>query len=261
MARIENLGDTLIVMGETFPYPVLTVLNDNDDPIVADYDAALELFPAVGVSIIKNGVPDGLDEHWTFEWLPGETDEAIKYRSLLRLTPKTTAAPLAPMFGPTYQVYDPAALWADPTEVSALAGPDFSWTQIVQAILFAQIVVGAWVSASVQSPVPEPIRQAATLLAARALTTAAQGAGGIGAASSQIISETIADYTVRYADDGGAWIVGGIADLLDPYSGGRLASMRIGPSHPRRSLPITPDLVSFPDQWWWTWDQEGMTDA
>lgn len=256
--RVVNLGDTLVVKGETFPSPKLTLVDDEGTSLATNYTAKLELIAPSGVSSIRDGVleePSGEDPYWTFEWLPADTAAPVRYRTMLRFTPIDSAEPVAPMFGPGYQVYDPLALWADPSDVAVMVGADFTQTEIVQAILFAQIVVGAWVSSVVQSPVPEAIRQATALLAARALTTAAdQAAFNIGNHHDRVISETIADYTVRYADDGGAWIVGGIADLLERFTGNRIHSMHVGPATPRRPLPITvsPHVVS--DGHWWELD-------
>jgi hypothetical protein len=243
---VVNKGETVMMVGEVIPVPFLAVVDEADvevDP--ATNDASLEL---VGVSTNPHVAGEPVEGGWEFPLESGYTSVPITYRTMLRVTG------IEPLFGPTYFVYDPAELWANPADVIALTGGDFSQGQVVRAILAAQSVVGAWVSVPVQSPVPDPIRQATTFLAARALTTISSGTTG---ADGRIISETVGDYTVRYADpsDDGSGGGGGvlpldIAALLAPYHS-RVGMTKVGPPNPRIPLPVVIDTTLIADGWWY----------
>ena len=248
---VTNQGETVVALDETTPVPTLAVTLDGEplDLDTAVTGATLDLWPMsyIGDKTTLTGVIAG--DQITFGW-GAEPETPGTMRSVLHLV--AVADPIPPLFGPTYTVYDPADLWVNPADVENIAGGDYTDSEVIHAILFAQQLVRAWVSVPVQSPVPDAIRQATTLLAARALTTASEATGGTEASSGRIIAETIADYTVRYADPGfdeasGGWITPEIAGLLAPFRG-TAYDVRVGPVNPYNPLPVTiPDVAVLGD--------------
>jgi len=246
MAKVKNVGDTVIVMGEALPAPRLQII-DGEGAILPATAVTVEFIMAMGGSTTLDGTLN--DDTWEFTW-ETETEAPGSLRSLVRVT----ADPAIPaMYGPTYIVYDPAELWVSPSDVLAIAGDGYTESQAVLAILYAQTLVRAWVSTPVQSPVPVAIREATLLLAARVLTSSAaspsQGAGGF------IVSESIADYTVRYANPLNAGDGAGLATLLgpevlallSPYHGSAY-SVITGPANPLNPLPVS---ALYGESWWW----------
>ena len=245
MYRVVNKGETVVMKGQTLPAPRLSVLDDVGE-VVTLTDASLTLYPPSGTPLTAK-VGSATDDIWEFAWLAPDTEAEVTYRGVLTVTGPD---PVEPLFAPTYYVYDPALLWANPADVIALTGGDHSQGEVVRAILAAQNVVGAWVSVPVQSPVPEPIRQATTFLAARALTTISTTTTS---SDGRVISETVGDYTVRYADpldDGGGFLPADIAALLAPYHS-RVGMTKVGPASPRIPLPLVLDPGQLADGWWY----------
>ena len=238
----------MVAVGAITPAPAFVVYEDDGETLfdLTGYTAALVLDREDGTATTTlTGTLDLPQSRIDFAW-GTETDTAGNLRSTLIITG-------ASFFTPTYLIYDPAELWVNPYDVEAIAGEDYTDSQVVRATLFAQNIVRAWVSVPVQSPVPDPIRQATTLLAARALTTATDGESGH--TSGRVVSETIADYTVRYADPGGGdfgmggWIAPDIAALLAPYHGGAF-QITVGPANPDDPLPITATRDDEMEDYW-----------
>ena len=258
--KVIPKSDTVIALGAELPKPVLQVIDDAGEVWDLDTqvsDSHLELIPvsyAGDITNLADGVVEPTEDIITFTW-GTETATEGSVRSVLHLD--LTGGGGLSLFAPTYIVYDPASLWVNPAELEAMVGTDFTDTELIRAILLAQSLVGAWVSYPVQSPVPGPIRQATLIVAARALTSQGSVGGGSGTVSGAIVSESIADYTVRYATpDSGDWpsqLFGAdVMALLDPYHS-RIKSMQIGPANPVNPLPV------YDIGWWWDY-WEGAID-
>lgn len=209
--RAATLIGSAVVLGldDTLPQPTIQLVDGDGDVItdLSDYSAAtMEFYDVAGNVFTETGVI-GADTI-TFPITPANTTAATYRHTFVVLTNTDGTFTLS---GPPFAVVDYSALWTDVATVRNIVGPDYTDQQIVLAILAAEAAVRAWVTAPITSPVSERVRRATALLGARALTTTPPG--------EQIASETMGDYTVRYADPSSSGLVieGEIASLLSPW--------------------------------------------
>lgn len=211
-----------VLKGDTYPSPSVRLTDDNTDPVDPDgWTVTLKRWNAAGVeSEMVGTIADGVIE---FAWLADDTIAAAEWDTMVNINDTTNIYSLS---APTLYVHDTSIMFCSVADVVAITGPGYSQYETLRAIEIAEDVVRAWVTTPVGSPVPDRVRQATAILAARVLTTdlSAGGEGG------SIIEERIADYSVRYSEPQGAgalWQIDSVlSDLLRPWKP-RLSSSNI----------------------------------
>lgn len=201
-------GEPIVLgLNDTLPQPSVG-LNGVDD--LTNYSATMELVTATGATLTKTGAINSSSAEFDFTLDPADTTAATFWRTYVTVTEPGGGVYTLPGF--PVAVVDYPALWTTPAAVNEVVGLGaFGNTEVVYAIIAAEDAVRAWVATSVPtSPVPERVRRATTLLAAHALTSSP--------AAPAVLSETIGDYSVRYAEAVGGGITGEIARLLEPWS-------------------------------------------
>jgi hypothetical protein len=202
-----------VYAGDTTPSPSVRFKDDNDNVVdPSGWSVEMIRWAATGEQTTMPGVVNG--DVVEFPWLPGDTDLGITWLTMVRVNDGTDSFSLS---SPYLRVYDLADMFCAVPDVELIVGSGaYSEWEILAAIKIATTVVRAWVTKPVGSPVPDRVRMATALLAARALTSVGAGSGS----SAEIVEERIADYSVRYATSSGGsmWLIDGeVADLLTPW--------------------------------------------
>lgn len=222
---VATVESSVVVLGldDTLPVPSVSLVGSDGGPVdpsdiasvvMSFDDIRPEELDADGnptytpLSFTVNGVQVGSTNRFQFALNGTQTDTARSWRTKVTITETGGGVYSRPTADVT--VVDYNELWGDPVQVARLA-PGFSNSEVVAAILAAEAAVRAWVTTSISSPVSERVGYAVALLASRALTTPSSG--------SNIVSETMGDYSVRYASTapGGLFISDDIAELLAPW--------------------------------------------
>lgn len=192
-ANTKAVSPVVVRVGDTKPVVVVTMVDGAGEPVdSADWAAVLEAWDPTSAVITIDGQYDAETLAWYFPWETAPDENELRSEVKVVNGPDTVHYP-----GPRVYIYDPATLWADPQTVIALAGGDYTTDEAVVAIMVATEAVRAWATVPVPSPVPESVRGAVAILAARVLTTPTGNTG-----QQSVISERIGDYNVRYAEQG-----------------------------------------------------------
>ena len=134
----------------------------------------------------------GTQGNVSYAWQAGDTDVAgVYYGSWI----VTTASGTFTQPGIDVVIYDPDVLWANTAAVEAIIGPQSDVEPVVGALVQAQQAIEAWVTREIPDPVPDRVRRAHAIMAARVVTGPQFGPGG----SAGVIQESIGDHSVRYA--------------------------------------------------------------
>jgi hypothetical protein len=224
---ITSESPVAVRLGDTLPVVTAQLVKSGGPPIDGDdWDGHLEVVNAAGAIVLTiDSEYDAPTKTFYYPW-PEPFDEHSEYRSEFQVS-STDDTQIIHIAGPAIYAYDPAQLWADPQTVIALSGGEYSTSEAVQAIYIATNAVRAWATVPVPSPVPDAVRGAVAILAARVLTTPPPGSPE----SVNILSERIGDYSVRYADQGRLSIAGTeVEGLLSWLRPGSYAS-DIGPKY------------------------------
>ncbi len=244
VAAVES--DAIVYsVGDTLPAPQVTLLGEDGKAAdVGGVTAVVMAFTDVKpestedpvytpVTFNITGVREGESATWNFTLPANVTDDPVRWRRRVKITEGggTYTIPVAPS-----AVVEFSDLWGDPASVAQMTDDEFSYSRIAGAILMAEDAVRAWVTRPILSPVSVRVATAVELLAARALTTSPAGAS--------ITSETMGDYTVRFArtSPSGLQITDDIAELLAPWRLGAY-SIYVGPDHPQETLLTTTEIV------------------
>jgi hypothetical protein len=224
---ITSDSPVAVRLGDTLPVVTAQLVKDGGPPIDADdWTGHLELVNSAGViEMTIDASYDAATKTFYYPW-PQPFDTHAEYRSEF-LVSSTDATQVMHFAGPAIYAYDPALLWADPQTVIALAGGGYSTSEAVQAIYIATNAVRAWATVPVPSPVPDAVRGAVAILAARVLTTPPPGTPE----SVGILSERIGDYSVRYADQGRLSIEGTEVEGLLAWLRPGVYAADIGPKY------------------------------
>lgn len=202
-----------VVKGDTYPVPTIELI-DADGGVVdpAGSSFILKRWDVAGIETDVAGVIDAMTV--TFPWPAGDTDEGKHWETMVSIDDTTNVYTLV---APDLYVHDPATMYCTVSDVVAIVGPGYSQYEVLRAIEVAENVVGSLVTTPVGSPVPERVRQATAILAARVLTTDPSSIGGSGG---DIVEERIQDYSVRYSEGDsyyGPYIDDTIIQLLLPW--------------------------------------------
>lgn len=205
-ASTKAVSPVVVRVGDTKPVVVVTMVDGEGAAVdSAEWTATLELVDATSAETSIPGQYDTEVFAWYFPWAAAPPEAELRTEVKMELLPDTVHYP-----GPRVYVYDPASLWADPQTVIALTGGAYSTDEAVVAILVATEAVRAWATVPVPSPVPDSVRGAVAILAARVLTLPPPGS----TEAIPILSERIGDYSVRYGDAGRLTIAGTEAEGL-----------------------------------------------
>jgi hypothetical protein len=129
----------------------------------------------------------------TYSWQTGDTDTVGVYSGswIVETASGTFTQP-----GVDVTVYDPEELWASTAAVEAIAGHQADIEPVVVALVQTQQAILSWVTREIPTnPVPDRVRRAHAIMAARVITAPSFGPGS----SSGVIQESIGDHSVRYA--------------------------------------------------------------
>lgn len=129
----------------------------------------------------------------TYVWQSGDTDEpGVYYGSWV----VTTASGTFTQPGVDVVVYDPDVLWANTAAVEAICGQQETVEPVVAALVQAQQAILSWVVREIPTdPVPDQVRRAHAILAARVVSAPSFTPGS----SSGVIQESVGDHSVRYS--------------------------------------------------------------
>lgn len=246
---VETVESKVVVLGvdDTLPAPTVKLLGSDGGPVdTADIasvvmnfeDIRPEEFDSLGnptytpLSFTVTGTQVGSTNAFTFA-LTTQTTAVRSWRTTVTITEAGGGIYTRPTAD--VAVVDYNDLWGDPLDVQRLA-PGSSNSEVVLAILAAEAAVRAWVTTSISSPVSERVQYAVALLASRALTAPPGG--------TNIVSETMGDYSVRYANTGpgGLFITDDIAELLAPWKP-LVSSTYVGPDDITTELFYTVEEV------------------
>jgi hypothetical protein len=224
---ITSESPVAVRLGDTLPVVTGQLVKGGGPPIDADeWDGRLEVVNSAGVVVVTiDASYDAPTKTYYFPW-PAPFTEHAEYRSEFEIS-STDDTQIIHIAGPAIYAYDPAQLWADPQTVIALTGGEYSTSEAVQAIYIATNAVRAWATVPVPSPVPDAVRGAVAILAARVLTTPPPGSPE----SIKILSERIGDYSVRYADQGQLSIAGTEVEGLLSWLRPGAYAVDIGPKY------------------------------
>lgn len=134
----------------------------------------------------------GTQGNVSYTWQSGDTETAgVYYGSWI----VTTAAGVFTQPGIDVVIYDPDVLWANTAAVEAIIGPQADVEPVIGALVQAQQAIESWVTREIPDPVPDRVRRAHAIMAARVVTGPQFAAGG----STGVIQESVGDHSVRYA--------------------------------------------------------------
>jgi len=244
---VENVETQVLVLAvdDTLPTPRAMLLGADGEPVdpssivsvtmhftdTEPESLVAPLYTPVTFSVV--GIQVGDTPQYDFAIPADKTTAAVKWLTKVVIvdgsgTYTRVTAPIA--------VADFDALWATPPAVAKLS-PGFTHSEYVAAILSAEEAVRAWVTTTIASPVSERVAYAVALMASRALTTPPEGVN--------IVSETMGDYSVRYATTapGGLYISEDIAELLAPWKPA-MTSIYIGPDDAEVAALVTTEIVN-----------------
>lgn len=213
VAAVEPFG---VIKNDTYPAPAVA-LYDGDGAVIDPSgfnEVTLERFSATGEVTQMTGTLSS--DRVTFPWATDETSAGAEWETNVVVNEDGTLK--YTLSCQKLYVHDLSTMWCTVADVEALIGQGYSQYDILAAIETAQSVVAAWVTSPVGSPVPDRVRQATAILAARAVT-ADFSDGGYG--SGGVIEERIQDYSVVYSEAQGfgtIWAIdGALAELLLPW--------------------------------------------
>jgi hypothetical protein len=192
---IVHLGDTLPVVIDTIKVNggVLDLTDATVDVVIAG-PVTVE-----GAALVAEDATTGVV---TYVWETGDTDEPGVYQ--VRWVVTTDLGTLT-VQGQDVVIYDPSALWVTPADVELLAGQQSDLEATISAIVAAQEAITVYCVRPIPVSTPAAVRRACAILAGRVLT-----APKVDTTGSVVSSETIGDYSVRYASPQLA------GSLLDP---------------------------------------------
>lgn len=194
-AEVRLLSSTMILVGDTYPPIRFEALDEKGDRMsLTGVTAQMEFTDVYGNSDVRDAVmePNSVVGIFEIPWWPGATDKDITWHTMLRFKVPDGIVSVA---WTNITIYSMKGLWATPPEVTDIAGGSHPYESVLRAIVAAQSVVRAWCSRPVASPVPDRVRQAVAILAARALAATESG----GSSGGGIKSERIGDYSVSYS--------------------------------------------------------------
>lgn len=243
---VEKVETEVVVLAvdDTLPKPSVKLLHADDEPIDASGITSVTmhfsdikpeslvepLYTPVDFTVV--GAQVGETAEYEFAIDAAETAAATEWQTKIVIVEAggTYTLPTAPV-----KVVDYSELWGDPSVVAQMA-PGHTNSEYIAAILSAEAAVRAWVTTTIASPVSERVAYAVALMASRALTTPPEGVN--------IVSETMGDYSVRYANTapGGLYISDDIQELLGPWRPTAL-SVYIGPDDSELTYLTTTEVA------------------